>query len=249
MIPNRRPDLDEFLLNLQNVSDYADADWKVACEYRLKHKVRASNDRPFSLLTPIKQFDRYGLAVVFFFRFVELCAGILLLLFLIQIPCILSNFHGSGMSDFATLDLNIVSRVMKMSLANQHHYNTTLLEPDDKWFYEVSSIKKLQVLSNALSVFIVLAFIVYWECYCHTQLLKTNSYKGSPSSYTIFVSGLLENCSEDTLTEHFNYFAAVMQVGCIRNITRLQLGINQFAALFDRYKRTLKVFGQTHIKT
>ncbi len=49
MIPLRKPDVDEFLLNLQNDAEYKDADWSKAEKYQLKHKVRADNGDEFSL--------------------------------------------------------------------------------------------------------------------------------------------------------------------------------------------------------
>jgi hypothetical protein len=49
MIPYRRPDLDEFLLNLQSDSDYKEADLKTAQKFRKKHRVQKTDGSQFSL--------------------------------------------------------------------------------------------------------------------------------------------------------------------------------------------------------
>lgn len=56
MIPNHRTDVDEFLLNLQNVADYQEADWKTALLDRCKHKVCDENGRNISVWAPTASF-------------------------------------------------------------------------------------------------------------------------------------------------------------------------------------------------
>lgn len=122
MKPSHRSDVDEFLLNLQNAADYKEADWEVAKLDRRKHKVKKTDGSDYSVMAPAKEFGRYGLAVTFYFRFTRLAAWVLLALFLLQLPVMISNYYGRGMESYPTLDLSLLSRIMKLALTNQHSY-------------------------------------------------------------------------------------------------------------------------------
>jgi hypothetical protein len=50
---------------------------------------------------------------------VRAAAVLMLVLFLMQLPPMLSNYRGGGLSNFPAVDLSMISRLFRLSMANQ----------------------------------------------------------------------------------------------------------------------------------
>lgn len=137
--------------------------------------------------------------MVFFFRFIRLAAWVLFLLLLLQMPVMFSNYQGRGLQNYPTLELSMLSRIMKLSLANQPDLNATVLETGYERYAEAVHNRRLHALMDALCILVGMGFVVFWECRCHTLMARAGNAV-PPSNYTIFVKRLPEGCTELSLT-------------------------------------------------
>lgn len=154
--------LEEFLINMQDADNYKPSNIETGMEYRNKNSVRQSNGKPYRLMCPINEFRKYDLAVLFFFRLVKVTAWIMIVLFMIHLPCIVVNYQGEGLNEYATIDMSVVSRLMRFSLANQKQLVHRELDLNDAEYLAVYWKKMLQITTDFVSTLILVGFTIYW---------------------------------------------------------------------------------------
>jgi hypothetical protein len=121
---------------LHTHSEFCLAKYKRAERYRDTHAVRQANGNSlftegsrFDLSCSLSDFRKYGPGVYLFFRFIRVLAVMFLLLFLVSVPSMASNYSGKGLEIYGNADSTSL-RIMKLSLANQRYYEWSRLTPD-----------------------------------------------------------------------------------------------------------------------
>lgn len=123
-----------------------------------------------------------------FFRFVRAAALLMFVLFLEQLPCMIGNYQGGGLNTFPSVDLSMISRLMKLSVANQQKIPGKIVYEGSKEYKHALSARRLLVGWDMVSVLTILGFLLWWEYQSQVKLLHNKDVY--PKRFTIIAKNL-----------------------------------------------------------
>lgn len=156
-----------------------------------------------------------------------------LLLFLISVPSLASNYSGKGLEIYGNVD-SASLRIMKLSLANQHYYEWSRLTPEEH--VNVSINRRIAVCTDLLISIVFFLFMVYWRVESDRVVREFILDTVLPSYHTIFLPELPASYTEEKIITHFERFGRVAQVSSIKDISKTLRMVTKFGELVDRFK-------------
>lgn len=96
------------------------------------------------------------------------------------------NFKGHGLDIFAFEGFS--KNMMKLSLANQNHYDINDLGVNSQALRDIEASQGIVIVSDVLATIIFICLLIYWQIRSDILIYEMISESVLPSSYTLIIS-------------------------------------------------------------